>query len=96
MPSQIHLTIGATVVAVLALSSTLLITSYDHDLARAASIIGFTVGTVVGVAVPIYDLLAQRLDHFGQRLTRVETATSRAVEVEQDVLIAVREQARLN
>lgn len=100
MSNQIQPVIGATVVAVLAISMALLVTAYDHDLARAVACIGFTSGTVIGVAIPIYNLLDRRLALMARatdrRLARMEQTTIRAIDVEYDLLLAVREAARFN
>ena len=78
--------LGALAIAVISVSGTLLATNADHDLIRSAAMIG----CVLGIAVGQY--LVDR------RMTRVERLTARGVQVEQDVLVAMRdrEHARLN
>jgi len=79
--------LGALAIAVISVSGTLLATNADHDLIRSAAMIG----CVLGIAVGQY-LMVDR------RMTRVERLTARGVQVEQDVLVAMRdrEHARLN
>lgn len=84
MPT-LHMILGALAVAVTSASVCLLATNADHNLIRSCAMVGmmYAVGSALYVLID-------------RRMSRVETATARVIKVEQDVLLAVRDRARLN
>ena len=81
--STLHIIIGAIAVAIASASTVLLATSAPHDLARSLALVGAYVSVALG-----HYLMVDR------RMNRVEIATARVVQVEQDVLVAVRDRDR--
>lgn len=95
MPT-LHIIIGALAVAITSASITLLATSADQDFARSAAMIGM----MIAVGSALYILIDRHMTRveslIDRRLARVESATARVIQVEQDVLLAIRDRARLN
>ncbi|MFD0855530.1 hypothetical protein ACFQ07_25035 [Actinomadura adrarensis] len=66
---------------------------YDHDLIRVMSILGATFAGITVAAAALYYLLAKHITrHITRVLTRmyrVEAATGRVVDIDQDILACI-------
>lgn len=80
MPTP-HIVLGATAVAVASISITLLTTKAEDDLTRSYALFGL----MLSIATALYLLI-------DRRMSRVERATARVVNIDHDILTAIHRQ----